>query len=174
MSVNELLRTYRSTNTRLSMSVAFQTECAGLKLSHDTPITFLVPLRTLRCDDYGLQDTVGRVFFAAWATGPSTQRMVLKYKVKIADYRQQTTKFALFPYFVHINCLLKRFKILWFYCLADEIITKSLYFSMKFTSQLINYIHTGNTMISASNLSIQANCLSELRANKEDLPRLST
>ena len=92
--------------------------------------------------------------------------MVLKYKVKIADYRQQTTKDALFSYFVHINCLLKRFKI---HCLGDEIVTKSQYFSMKFTSQLINYIHTGNTMISASNLSI-----SELGANKEDLPRLST
>ena len=43
-------------------------------------------LRTLRFDDYRLQATVGRVFFVAWATGPSTQQMVLKYKVKIADY----------------------------------------------------------------------------------------
>ena len=34
---------------------------------------------------------VGRVFFGAWATGPSTQQMVPKYKVKIEDYRQQTT-----------------------------------------------------------------------------------
>ena len=49
-------------------------------------------LRTLRFDDYGLPATVGRVFFVAWATGPSTQQMVLKYKVKIADYRPQTTK----------------------------------------------------------------------------------
>ena len=49
-------------------------------------------LRTLRFDDYGLRATVGRVFFVAWATGPSTQQMVLKYKVKIADYRLQTTK----------------------------------------------------------------------------------
>ena len=72
--------------------------------------------------------------------------MVLKYKVKIADYRQQTTKFALFSHFVHINCLL-----------ADEIITKSLYVSMNLTSQLINYIHTRNAMVSASNLLIQAN-----------------
>ena len=48
-------------------------------------------LRTLRFDDYGLRATVGRVFFGAWATGPSTQQMVLKYKVKIEDYRQQTT-----------------------------------------------------------------------------------
>ena len=49
-------------------------------------------LRTLiRFDDYGLRATVGRAFFVAWATGPSTQQMVLKYKVKIADYIQQTT-----------------------------------------------------------------------------------
>ena len=39
-----------------------------------------------------LRATVGRVFFVAWATGPSTQQMVLKYKVKITDYRLQTTK----------------------------------------------------------------------------------
>ena len=49
-------------------------------------------IRTLRFDDYGLRATVGRVFFVAWATGPSTQQMVLKYKAKIADYRLQTTK----------------------------------------------------------------------------------
>ena len=49
-------------------------------------------LRTLRFDDYGPRATVGRAFFVAWATGPSTQQMVLKYKVKIADYRLQTTK----------------------------------------------------------------------------------
>ena len=49
-------------------------------------------LRTLIFDDYGLLATVRRVFFVAWATGPSTQQMVLKYKVKIADYRLQTTK----------------------------------------------------------------------------------
>ena len=49
-------------------------------------------LRTLRFDDYGLRATVGRVFFVAWATGPNTQQMVLKYKVKIADYIQTTKK----------------------------------------------------------------------------------
>ena len=49
-------------------------------------------VRALRFDDYGLRATVGRVFFVAWATGPSTQQMVLKYKVKIADYRLHTTK----------------------------------------------------------------------------------
>ena len=66
-------------------------------------------------DNYGLRAMVGRVFFVAWATGPSTQQMVLKYEVKIADYRQQTTnkdiKFALFSYLVHINCHLKKFEI---------------------------------------------------------------
>ena len=77
-------------------------------------------IRTLRFDDYGLRATVGRVFFVAWATGPSTQQMVLKYKVKIADYRLRkgsqgklhTIKFALFSYLVHKNCLLKRLEIL--------------------------------------------------------------
>ena len=49
-------------------------------------------VRTLRFDDYELRATVGRAFFVAWATGPSTQQMVLKYKVKIAHYRLQTTK----------------------------------------------------------------------------------
>ena len=48
-------------------------------------------LRTSRFDDYGLRATVGRVLSVASATGPSTQQMVLKYKVKIEDYRQQTT-----------------------------------------------------------------------------------
>ena len=48
-------------------------------------------IRTLRFDHYGLRATVGRVVFVTWATGPSTQQMVLKYKVKIEDYRQQTT-----------------------------------------------------------------------------------
>ena len=48
-------------------------------------------ISTLSLDHYGLRATVGRVFFGAWATGPSTQQMVLKYKVKIEDYRQQTT-----------------------------------------------------------------------------------
>ena len=48
--------------------------------------------RTLRFDDYGLRATVGRVFFFVWDTGPSTQQMVLKYNVKIADYRLQITK----------------------------------------------------------------------------------
>ena len=88
-------------------------------------------LRTLRFDDYGLRSTVGRVFFVAWATGPSTQQMVLKYKVKIADYRLRkrnqgklhTIQFVLFSYLVFKNCLLKRLEILWFYCLADEIMS---------------------------------------------------
>ena len=44
-------------------------------------------IRTLRFDDYGLPATVGRVFFVAWATGPSTQQMVPRqtphYKVRL-------------------------------------------------------------------------------------------
>ena len=43
-------------------------------------------IRRLRTTGYGWT----RVF-GAWATGPGTQQMALKYKVKIEDYRQQTT-----------------------------------------------------------------------------------
>ena len=84
-----------------------------------------INVRTLRCDDYGLQATVGRVFFVTWTAGPSTQQMVLKYKVKIADYRLQTTKKEprQTPHYkvrlVFIFCSQKlpfeRLEILWFY-----------------------------------------------------------
>ena len=102
-------------------------------------------LRTLRFDNYGLRATVGRVFFVVWATGSSTQQMVLKYKVKIADYRQQSTKKEprQTPHYKDRLVFILSSQKLPFEKARDTLVESVL-------------LH-GNTMISASNLSIQTN-----------------
>ena len=49
---------------------------------------------TLRYGDYGLRTTVGRKVFLIWSTGPSTQRVARKYKLRsqTADTGLRTTR----------------------------------------------------------------------------------
>ena len=97
--------------------------------------------------------------------------MVLTYKVKIEEYRQQATNkerrqtphynVRLVFIFSSQKLPLKRLEILWFYCLAGEIMScvcTSLWEYNDFCLESFD----------------SSKCLSELRANKEDLPRLST